>query len=1200
YNTLLGYRSGYNLVTQSSGSVNNLNLINGGNGYDPLTTTVIIDPPVSGVQAQATAIISTGQNEIQRITPGKSSVPDDGTYTLTFNSETTTSLNYDADSTTIQSALEALPAIGIGNVYLTASSSLVNAIDIEFINALGNSPQVFVTVDSSGLRSNGDPLINKPNIEEVQAGAFNGVITGFTMNDGGSGYTGTPSVTITGGDGQALASASMAFIIANKGNTALGTESLFNNTNGNYNTAIGTNALYNNNFGNYNTALGYSANVLFSDLENATAIGYGAMVVNSNTVQLGNTSITNVNTSGTMTLNGIVYPNFDGTMDQVLATHGNGSLYWKDAGGSGSGWSLTGNSDVMDGMNFIGTTNNVPLTFKVNNTLSGKIDANSGNTLFGYQAGINLSLSSSYESVNNLDLISGGSGYDPMTTTVTIDPPAGSGIQATADAIISVGENEIQRISAGKYSTPDGGTYTITFDGQTTSSLIWNADASTIQSALEALLNIGSGNISVSGDWATYIDLEFTNVLGNAPQNLVTVDSSNLNSGGMSLINKPNIGRAQAGVASGVITGFTMNDHGSGYTSTPNVTITGGDGQASASASMMSNSSPGSSGNTAVGSYALYGNQTGNYNTALGYGANVNFTNLDNATAIGYDAVVLGSNTIQLGNTSVTNVNTSGTMTLNGIVYPNFDGNPGQFLTTNGMGTLSWATVAGQNGFTIDNISQNMSAGPGSGNAGARNIAIGFDALNNNAQNYNIAIGWNNLAANTSGSENTAIGGGDVLEFNTTGQGNSAIGNAALYKNIDGNFNNAFGHQALYYNTSGGYNSAIGYYAMHSNTTGNYNFGLGVQALIANEDGNNNIAIGYQALMSSTHDSNNIAIGTQALSTYNSGSNLTAIGYQADVGLGSLVNATAIGYKAIVAASNSMVLGGTGVNAVNVGIGLIAPSYRFSVADTTTLGAIASFTNLDGTCTLDPGSGLSCPSDITLKKDINPLVAGLAELNQLNPVTYHFKSEDESTPLSMGLIAQEVQTIFPELVTEQADGKLSLNYGGFTPVIIKSIQELDLKVESLADITTPLIDENSNETFVGKFFDRMIAWFADSANGINEFVGGILRAKDKLCIGEGADEVCVTKEELLQMKNNAEVNTNTNSGSSSDSIVEPVPTCSDGIQNQNETGVDTGGVCAPAIDPNQNPDPILPAGDTGTQNNNSETGGNLSGGLTEN
>jgi uncharacterized protein (TIGR02145 family) len=87
-------------------------------------------------------------------------------------------------------------------------------------------------------------------------------------------------------------------------------------------------------------------------------------------------------------------------------------------------------------------------------------------------------------------------------------------------------------------------------------------------------------------------------------------------------------------------------------------------------------------------------NTTGSNNTAIGAEANFGANNLTNATAIGYQASVAASNTIQLGNTSVTNVKTSGTVTAGAVTYPRTDGTNGQVLTTDGTGTASWGTPA--------------------------------------------------------------------------------------------------------------------------------------------------------------------------------------------------------------------------------------------------------------------------------------------------------------------------------------------------------------------------------------------------------------------------------------------------------------------------------------------------------------------------
>ncbi|WP_394343496.1 hypothetical protein, partial [Flavobacterium bomense] len=86
-------------------------------------------------------------------------------------------------------------------------------------------------------------------------------------------------------------------------NTGGGSEALYSNTTGFQNTANGFYSLASNTTGSQNTGIGYGANVSAGNLTNATAIGNGSIVGASNTIQLGNTSVTNVNTSGSITAN---------------------------------------------------------------------------------------------------------------------------------------------------------------------------------------------------------------------------------------------------------------------------------------------------------------------------------------------------------------------------------------------------------------------------------------------------------------------------------------------------------------------------------------------------------------------------------------------------------------------------------------------------------------------------------------------------------------------------------------------------------------------------------------------------------------------------------------------------------------------------------------------------------------------------------
>lgn len=62
-----------------------------------------------------------------------------------------------------------------------------------------------------------------------------------------------------------------------------------------------------------------------------------------------------------------------------------------------------------------------------------------------------------------------------------------------------VGVDEVQTITMNDGHAATGGTFTITFDGQTTSAIAYNASAATIKTALEALSNVAVDDISVSG-----------------------------------------------------------------------------------------------------------------------------------------------------------------------------------------------------------------------------------------------------------------------------------------------------------------------------------------------------------------------------------------------------------------------------------------------------------------------------------------------------------------------------------------------------------------------------------------------------------------------------------------------------------------------------------------------------------------------------
>lgn len=87
-------------------------------------------------------------------------------------------------------------------------------------------------------------------------------------------------------------------------------------------------------------------------------------------------------------------------------------------------------------------------------------------------------------------------------------------------------------------------------------------------------------------------------------------------------------------------------------------------------------------------------------------------------------------------------------------------------------------------------------------------------------------------------------------------------------------------------------------------------------------------------------------------------------------------------------------------------------------------------------------------SDISLKKDIRSIEDSRSNLHKVEIKRYAMK--DGSNDNAIGVIAQEVQEVYPELVNENKDtGKLSVNYRGLSSVLWKIVQEQDKELEDV-------------------------------------------------------------------------------------------------------------------------------------------------------
>jgi len=144
---------------------------------------------------------------------------------------------------------------------------------------------------------------------------------------------------------------------------------------------------------------------------------------------------------------------------------------------------------------------------------------------------------------------------------------------------------------------------------------------------------------------------------------------------------------------------------------------------------------------------------------------------------------------------------------------------------------------------------------------------------------------------------------------------------------------------------------------------------------------------------------------------------------------------------------NSTTLGIFFKGSGNVGCGTLTPSAKFHVAGE----ALADAWNTS--------------SDFRFKTNILPLSSTLSNVMLLKPVTYNFKvnefaSRGFSKNKQIGFIAQDVQKLFPELVTTDAEGYLSMDYAKVTPILVGAIQEQQAMINEMKEQIALLKQQN--------------------------------------------------------------------------------------------------------------------------------------------
>ena len=283
------------------------------------------------------------------------------------------------------------------------------------------------------------------------------------------------------------------------------------------------------------------------------------------------------------------------------------------------------------------------------------------------------------------------------------------------------------------------------------------------------------------------------------------------------------------------------------------------------------------------------------------------------------------------------------------------------------------------------------------------------------------------------------IGNNAGVNANNTGTYFTNIGYAAGRYNSSMNFNVHLGYAAGNRGTNAIKNVAIGAYAMYADSgsymTGDNSTSVGHESMYNISSGYNNSGLGYQSFYNLTTGYNNTAIGNFAGDALLTGYNNTYLGNTTDASSTSAINQTMIGYDATGQADNSVTLGNSDVTAI----------YMAEDSGATIYAGNATF-----------GGDVTISSDIRLKSNIVSLGSTLSKLLLIDGKSYTMNSDGKD---KIGVLAQEVQEVFPELVGEDTEGMLTVNYQGLVPVLINALKEQEDKISRLENLVEQLISE---------------------------------------------------------------------------------------------------------------------------------------------
>ena len=392
------------------------------------------------------------------------------------------------------------------------------------------------------------------------------------------------------------------------------------------------------------------------------------------------------------------------------------------------------------------------------------------------------------------------------------------------------------------------------------------------------------------------------------------------------------------------------------------------------------------------------------------------------------DALVILKN----GNTTLNgNLSLNGTLTIDNVFsFPTVDGTIDQVLSTDGSGTLSWTTLSINSIVDADNDTKIQVENStdediirfdleGSERLTLKKNSAGRTMIELPNSGGNLFFGNNNGQYTNFGAYNTFVGNGSGQD-NTNGSGNSFFGLSSGHDNTTGSNNTFIGRQAGYSNATGSDNVFIGYNAAY-NETGSEKLYIdnsnSSSPLIYGEFDNDLLRInGTLDVVGDVSLTEEVSIvdGAQSLKIKtNEASNYIQIDIE---GAGHSGDDIYIGD--VSSSANEVYMLG------NVGIGTNTPGYQLQVGNS-------------GDGTTARANAWNTFSDRRLKRNFQKIENPIEKLNALNGYYYHWTADKKDQSRQLGVIAQEVEAVLPEIVKTDNEGIKSVDYSKLTAYLIE-------------------------------------------------------------------------------------------------------------------------------------------------------------------